>query len=656
MMRSLFQVLLCSLALLCCGPVRAQVAGDTVQLPCTLNDGMGVNWDIQMDGSVGDGGNDQYDGGGHLYLDGNIQWQSERPQAQLDRSNNELIFAPVSHRGLRIARRVAVDPEKGYCRWAEVIENPTERAISVQLLINFNYGTSLTNVQPIRQAKTEQTIGLLMQDGRQKGFAVITAGRKAKVLPQLDAQLNNDDLNIACDVQVPPRKTVVLVHVQAPRMDVPGASSFAEQMSDRDYIATLPRELRRCVINFPTGESLLGDLEMLRGDLDDLIELPTGDLLHGTVHIGPLTVDSDLGPLHAAAGEVVSIMRLADAPVRHLVICADGQMLSGRVDGAVKLMRGDGVPMEIPLASIARVGMRRRPGEGEQLPAVAPSVHLVDMSRLAIAMPGEPVQLATRFGRLALPPAAIQRIDWSEASPLARVHLRDGGQFAAAGLADGMPVTISRLGKTIDVPMHRLARLVLDSSSTPDSAAKAGTLTAGEDALVGSLVGSVHIETAFEQIAVDSGQIASLRAMGQGDVQLALGDRSVISGRLMEKALSFQAGCGPMLSIPTGLVQEYVHPRPQIGSGLKSAIEKLVIQLEAMDDPTRQDAERKLIHLGSAIIPQVQELSKSAPPQVQQLLSAIIKQIESAEDKKPAPQATPEMNNGPAIPQQFGNW
>src|SRR5688500_15610112 len=54
------------------------VAAQTASLPMVLADEWGVRWDIQHDGSVSDGGNDLYDGGGHLFLDNNMQWTSGR--------------------------------------------------------------------------------------------------------------------------------------------------------------------------------------------------------------------------------------------------------------------------------------------------------------------------------------------------------------------------------------------------------------------------------------------------------------------------------------------------------------------------------------------------------------------------------------------------
>src|SRR5688572_16202245 len=62
-------------------------AADMASLPMVLPDDMGVRWDVQQDGSISDGGNDLYDGGGHLHLNETIQWTSGR-NARFDRERN----------------------------------------------------------------------------------------------------------------------------------------------------------------------------------------------------------------------------------------------------------------------------------------------------------------------------------------------------------------------------------------------------------------------------------------------------------------------------------------------------------------------------------------------------------------------------------------
>src|SRR6266571_1003993 len=63
------------------GALAEENIGAAVQLPYVFHDDMGSNWDVQYDGSIGDGGNDLYDGGGRLFINGSAQYQSPNQQA-----------------------------------------------------------------------------------------------------------------------------------------------------------------------------------------------------------------------------------------------------------------------------------------------------------------------------------------------------------------------------------------------------------------------------------------------------------------------------------------------------------------------------------------------------------------------------------------------
>src|SRR4051794_27101349 len=91
-------LLLLALALIACTARAGQPApaGQLVQLPYVLHDDFGSTWDVQQDGAIGDGGNDLYDGGGHLFINNGAQYAAPNQQALFDDVHNELIFPPVS--------------------------------------------------------------------------------------------------------------------------------------------------------------------------------------------------------------------------------------------------------------------------------------------------------------------------------------------------------------------------------------------------------------------------------------------------------------------------------------------------------------------------------------------------------------------------------
>src|SRR5258706_1715433 len=80
MLRQVVVFYLASAACLCAAaPVEAQ--NQPVPLPYIFHDDRGSNWDVMYDGSIGDGGNDLYDGGGRPFITNRAQFQSPTQRA-----------------------------------------------------------------------------------------------------------------------------------------------------------------------------------------------------------------------------------------------------------------------------------------------------------------------------------------------------------------------------------------------------------------------------------------------------------------------------------------------------------------------------------------------------------------------------------------------
>jgi len=152
--------------------------GQMVPLPYVMRDSTGVQWDIGPDGQCNDGGNDLYDGGGRLTVNGNMVYQSPTQQAQFDPALNELIFPPMPMNGLNVHRRVAVNAARGWCRWTEVLENPGNQPARASLHLHWDLGGTVQQFQPIEDEKRHVQLGVAIFDG-QRGLAMLCAGRAA---------------------------------------------------------------------------------------------------------------------------------------------------------------------------------------------------------------------------------------------------------------------------------------------------------------------------------------------------------------------------------------------------------------------------------------------------------------------------------------------
>jgi hypothetical protein len=156
-------------------------AQQPVQLPYVFRDEFGSNWDVQYDGSIGDAGNDLYDGGGRLFINNQAQFQAPNGQATLDPARNEVAFAPMMvGAGVQVSRRVGHLPAIGAIRFVEVVENTTGSTARVQLRCYFNMGSSVQQAIPLADERRPKLgpVGYAIWDQR-NAVAMIGAGRAA---------------------------------------------------------------------------------------------------------------------------------------------------------------------------------------------------------------------------------------------------------------------------------------------------------------------------------------------------------------------------------------------------------------------------------------------------------------------------------------------
>jgi hypothetical protein len=153
---------------------------------------------------------------------------------------------------------------------------------------------------------------------------------------------------------------------------------------------------------------------------------------------------------------------------------------------------------------------------------------------------------------------------------------------------------------------------------------------ANGDALVGTLQGQLHLETTFDTITIDSGEIKRLAAMktSPADVQIVLWDDSVVAGMLKDPQLNFLSTSGVPIRIPASLVEEYTQPRPKPSDTVIQIIKSLVSALNADDWKLRDDAQEKLISIGPVALGTLKQLRPKEQPEAQQRIDLIIPVLE----------------------------
>jgi len=97
-------------------------------------------------------------------------------------------------------------------------------------------------------------------------------GRSTKNAFTINSQPDTNLLQATISLTVPAGKEVAVMHVHA-TAPMPMRGAVCWRPEESDILKGVPPELRRIIVNFNSGLWYIGDREVLRGDLLDVIEL-----------------------------------------------------------------------------------------------------------------------------------------------------------------------------------------------------------------------------------------------------------------------------------------------------------------------------------------------------------------------------------------------
>lgn len=652
---------------------EAGTAAQTVQMPYVTRDPAGGQWTIQADGSLEIAGR-HFHNGGHLQLNGSESYSPEVAQATIDPVRNELTLPAVPVAGLNVSRRVRVNIEAGWCRFVEVLENPGAAPVRVRLQMYFSPGGGFQTTQPITDDRRGRggagtPIGLAVFDG-DDGAVTIGAGRGSKLVPRITPQPDNGLVELAYDVEVPARQTVAVVHIQIHRPNYNEALDLATKTKDRDWLRDLPKQLLSRVVNFRAAGQFVGDVEILRGGLQDVVELRGGDQYKGTLADKAFRLQTAFGPMEVPAERVVSVLTAGEYRPTRLLVLADGQVVGGdlRAD-ALRLQLSTGQVTSVPLANVTRVGLRRRPDEPEEWKLDArPMVFLRDGQRFEVRVPDGPLPVATRYGLLNLRPASVAAVTLhGDGQAVHEVELTDGSRFAGLLSLEALelkpanlPAAATASGGAVRVPVAAVSRIQFGKAAggAPADTTAAGAANVSDDrprlalsngdTLVGSLAGTIILETSFDALTINAAEVHTLRHGHQSaeadagagavpspsEVQVTLSDGATFSGRLRGGVLDCVLGCGEALKVPVSFVAEYVQPSPQPPAEVAARVEALVKQLAATDWRQRDRATAEIVDVGPVAAAVLKSARARQPPEAQARIDEILAKFAAA--RKPA--------------------
>ncbi len=622
-------------------------AGQQVMLPYSFRDNFGGQWDVQQDGSVGPGNADVFDAGGKLFVGANQPYAPSAATVGLDAARNELSFGAESLAGLNVSRRVGVDVKEGWCRWIEVLENPTATPIRTQVHVNFKLGATVqTNQSIVDEIKTHKPIGMAIFDGN-RGIATLGAGRGAKVMPAMTSQQNSDQIDLTWDVEVPGRRTIAIIHLQAVRPTAAEAQSFLEKVSEAQILHDLSAGILKGVVNFAAKVSTFGDLEFLRGDLLDIVELRGGDQYKGAIQDKSFALQTPYGLVELPAEKVLAMFSVGDFHPTQLLVTRAGEAFGGVLRAPVlHLQLSSGQITLIPINTITRFGYRKGVAEPEEFRYDHPMLILRNGDRIAVEIPADSIPAATRYGNLLLKPEAVGALIFAgEEQPVHEVLMNDGSRIAALIGKEAMelrPLSIGAI-KPISFSTASVSRLQLSSAiDEPTDQTAMMSLSTG-DRLVGSLGGTMELETTFDTIAINGAEVRGIHHAGSapGEVQITLWDDATLSGRLKGDIVDITLKSGPTLHVPAALIEQYSQPQPQPPASIREKIQGMVADLGSDDWKCADCAAASLGAMGAKITSALKSMRSHQDKAVQDRIDKIVTALEPPAK---APDAVPATN------------
>jgi hypothetical protein len=534
-----------------------------------------------------------------------------------------------------------VDKENNQVRYVEVLKNPQpqDQAVSLQISSNINYGISASDtIEDPR--KNTQAIAWVGQTGANKCALEIYAGKGTRVAPTVNYQQGNSNVQAVFPLTIPGNKQVALVHLHSIVDTMDAGNRAVQTMQESKLLRSLPPEIRKIVVNFPNSTGFVGDREILRGDVLDVVEIRGGDQMKGTLKEPSYKLDTFYGTVNLPADRIVSLLNIGDFRPRQLLVTTDGEVFGGKLQAeTISLELSSGQITKVPLSQITRAGYRKRAGEPEEWTFDKPYVLMRSGDRVSVQLPAAPIDVVTRYGSLKLDPKTIATLGFqNDEQPVHEIYLADGSRFA--GLVSSNEFALNLATPTGDVqqmkfPASAVMKIQL-GGPPPDVDPGAPQLQlVNDDLLVGALAGQMKLDTAFDTITVNANEIKKLtRAKDAAlDVQVTLWDSSILSGQLQEPTLHCQLKSGLALSVPISLLEEYNQPQPQPGASVLDKIKSLVGELNADDWKQRDKAEADLTSMGTVVSGTLKQLRGSQPPEAQQRIDQILASVSGKKEK-----------------------
>lgn len=638
-----------SLVLLAVLSLARVTQAESTRLPYRVQTSDGNQWMVYNQGSLQQQGNQPvFSQAAQMVFNGN-QLNINNNQATLDDKTKELTLKFPPQNGVNITRRILFDENSTIARVIDVFDNTgaKETTVNFQLQTYTNFGINGGDI--VKDPKKGSQIGWSVDTGGGRAATSLFAGKGSKINPKITWQNGNNVVQANYSIKVPGKGTAAVVSWHGTFDSADDGVKWITDLKEGKALKDVPGDLRKNIVNVGTTGGFVGDRELLRGDQSDIAELRGGDQLRGTIKLDKIELTAAFGDVTLAADKVAGIINVGDYRPRQLLITTDGEIFGGTLKAqSIPIELSSGQTTSVPLSQVSRIGYRKHDGEPEEWSFKKPMLLLRGGERFVIQPPTEAFDFLTRYGMVHLKPEQVSTlILQSEDNGISEIYLADGSRLS--GLLVQTQWAFKLVSNTSDsltnfqsVSMQRV------QLSVPEENAGAGQPTldmSNGDILAARLAGEMKIDTAFDTINLNAGQIASvLRNEESGALSVTLFDQSNFRGAVQGLSLKVTTTGGVALEIPVASIRAYVNPSPLPSEAMVTRMNDQIKQLDAEDWKQRDAAEAALVGMGSSITPALKEAVAGKSPEVTQRLQSVIAKLE-----KNAPKAASRLPVPPTI-------
>ncbi len=644
-------------------PAAPAAAGTSVNLPYNLADNSGGNWTIFQNGAFRQQGNIQlYGQGAVLTVNGN-NVNANNNTAKFDDKTNELVIENMAGQGCTVTRHIMFKKDDGCLRIIDVIKNTQaqELVANISLQTQINYGVQSGQTVTDPKGKNQPLGFVALTTANNQAVVEVFAGKGAKHVPQIQFQQGNNFVQANLTHSIGPGKEVAVMHLHSTSAAADAGAKWISAIKESKIMSDIPSPLKKLILNFRSGIAFVGDIEVLRGELTDIVEMrgDRGDKVSGTIKEEKYDLKTFYGTVSIPADRVIGLLNVGEFHPRQLLVTREGEILGGELEKKeISIELSSKQMTSVPVAQISRMGYRRKKDEPDEWTFEKPMVLFRSGDRLVVGSPEGTLDVLTRYGPLKLKTSEMHALVLqSEDSPVHQALLSDGSKISGLSSATAFEIKLSASGQNVKIPASAISRIQY-TAKPADIDDTTGVMTLGnEDQLVGSLSGNLKLRTAFASVSLSGPEVRKLTRSKGGmlDVQVEMWDQTTLSGELEDGELSMKLTCGLEMKVPVNLLEEYNQPRPQPSAPVAEAIGKLAGELGAEDWNQREEAQKKLIGMGPVVINVLKGLREKQAPEGQQRIDQIVKGIESAEKaaQPVAPVVDPNDAQQQAVPLQL---